>query len=259
VTARGTVFGALALALASGCMTIYPDPELPDVVVEWFPDDTCTEGVTGVRVEILGDATTTPIAQDFPCAGGIGRIEDIARTRHDVQVALLDDTDTIVGRSEPFDIDLRNGASHRERVFWFYRDEGLIAIAWRFAGGESCASLGITTLQVNAYPEDTTLGQAGFGARCDLGELDYYPGLFAGTYDFQVVGMTDQTGEVVAASMWITDQVVRDRGELTDLGTVELARCPPCDLEPPDQDSPPPPPRSPPPRSPPPQSLEELP
>jgi hypothetical protein len=226
VTARVALIAAIVGTGA--CMTIYPDPELPDVVVEWFVDETCVDGVTGVRVEILGDVST-----DFPCAGGIGRIEDIARTQHDVQVALLDDTDTIVGRSEPFSVDLRNGASHRERVFWFYRDEGLIALAWQFAGGESCASLGITSLQVNAYPEDTTVGQSGFGASCERGELDYYPGLLAGTYDFHVVGVRDQTGEVVAASMWITDQVIRDRGELTDLGTVELARCPPCDLEPP--------------------------
>jgi hypothetical protein len=238
VIARHAVALALALALAAGCMTIYPDPELPDVVVEWTIEEACTDGVVGVRVEVADE-----LAQDFACADGIGRIEDVARTRHDVQVALLDGAQTIVARAAPFAVDLRDGASRRERVWWFYRDEGLFRIAWRFAGGETCASLGITSVQINAYPDDPMLGSSGFGAPCTFGELDYYPTLFAGIYDIQVVGHVDQTGEIVAASMRLTDQVIFDRGQLVDLGTVELTRCPPCDVGP--QQPPPPPPPGP--------------
>jgi hypothetical protein len=239
VTARIAL--GLAVALAGGCMTIYPDPELPDVVVEWTTGDACTDGVASVRVEVLdADPALPAIAQDFPCADGVGRVEDVARTRHDVRVALLDGAQAIVARAAPFAVDLRDGASRREQVWLFYRDEGLFAISWRFAGGESCASLGLMFLQINAYPDDPLLGQWGFGATCEpgeLGELDYYPSLLAGTYTFQIIGTVEMTGELVAASMRIADQVIPDRGELVDLGTVELTRCPPCDVEPP----PPPP------------------
>jgi hypothetical protein len=231
---------ALALVLA-GCMTITPDPELPDVVAEWTVSEVCTDGVVAVRVEVTDDdAAVPPVAQEFACTDGIGRVEDVARTQHVVQAALLDASGAIIARSEPFPVDMRDGASRRQQLWWFYYDEGLFTLAWRFTGGETCASLGLTSLQINAVPDDPMLGRSGFGAICERGELDYYPGLLAGTYELQIVGISDNSGVVTAASMRLPGLVIRDRGELVDLGTIDVSRCPPCDLQ--DQPPPPPPP-----------------
>ena len=51
-TERFAAFAFLSLALG-GCMVIYPDPELPDVVARWYEDD-CHADSSNVVMTLAG-------------------------------------------------------------------------------------------------------------------------------------------------------------------------------------------------------------
>ena len=72
---------AVLLAGAAGCMRIYPDPELPDVIVEW--DRGCGDDGVTVRISAVSP-DGTEVTQDAPCADGKGRVEDLERTSHTI-------------------------------------------------------------------------------------------------------------------------------------------------------------------------------
>jgi hypothetical protein len=242
VRARALAVATAALALGA-CMKIYPDPELPDIVVEWSVEEGCSTDVATMRIEAVRDAAPDepPVVEDVVCSSGEGRIEDLARERYTVTVVLLDDEGEILGRAEPLDADLRDGTSSREHVWFFLRDEGLVTVAWSFANGETCASLGAMSIQIEAFPtEDPLLGNSVIGADCSEDFLPYYGTLLAGSYTFQIRAYEDATFTLRAASDLLENQIVPDKGAVLDLGTLEVHRCPPCeDL--PGQPPPPPP------------------
>lgn len=234
MTARAAA--PILAAVLGGCMTIYPDPELPDLVATWIPEECAPDGVR-VRFEVRDDddPEALPTTADFDCAAGQGRIRDLPRGQLTATPGLLDASGALVARSTPLHVDLRDGNSRRQWVLGFYRDEGIVRIGWTFPGGQTCESLGTGNMQIDAWSDDPAAGSVGYGTPCVLGALDGAV-LTAGAYTVQVTALSDATGMPVATSVRLVDQVIPDKGAYVDLGTVVVTPCAPCDVG-----SPPPP------------------
>jgi hypothetical protein len=215
------------LAGATGCMRIYPDPELPDVIVEW-PMDCGDDGVT-VRLEAVA-ADGTLISRDATCGAGQVRIEDLERARYTINASLLDASGGVLGRSYPSDVDLTKGLSRRTYVYEFVRDRSFYRVAWTFNGGDTCQTLGATTILVSLRNDDS---QADGRVPCDSDIVDYFAPVAAGTYTLQLFAQRDDDA-AVAASERRTNVVIPDHGASVDFGTIALARCTPiCEVPPP--------------------------
>ncbi|MBL0219514.1 MAG: hypothetical protein IPQ07_37305 [Myxococcales bacterium] len=57
---------ALAALGLTGCMRIYPDPELPDVTVLWGEQD-CRDGTGNVAITLTGVDTPSTATTTVPC------------------------------------------------------------------------------------------------------------------------------------------------------------------------------------------------
>ncbi|HVK72510.1 MAG TPA: hypothetical protein VM734_04295 [Kofleriaceae bacterium] len=207
------------LAGAAGCMRIYPDPELPDVIAEWT-DECGPDGVT-VRIEAVATDGTV-VTQDAPCADGEVRVEDLDRTWHTITAVLLDAGDVVLGRAPPAEVDLRAGLSRRAFLWQFARSEGFYRVAWTFAGGDTCASLGVDNVMIDLRNDETISSAGGW---CAAGKLDYFVPVQAGTYTVQAFAVRTTDFVTIAASEPRADVVIPDRGVVVDLGTIALARC----------------------------------
>ncbi len=221
MTRRLAAVIAAAAASSAGCMRIYPDPELPDVIVEWSSE--CVDGARTVRVELTSSAGEVTTA-DFECLAWEGRVEDLDREEHTVHVAVLDAQQEVLGRAIPTTVDLRDGVSKRTYVGTFLVDEGLIDVAWTIAASETCATLGTDTVELRLTRETSSTSLT---ANCSAGTLDYDIPVEAGSYAAQLHAVDNATYQTVAISPLLPDVVVRPRGETTDLGTLELTRCAP--------------------------------
>ncbi|HWO18216.1 MAG TPA: hypothetical protein VNO30_05550 [Kofleriaceae bacterium] len=136
IAAAAAAAAAIGLALG-GCMRIYPDPELPDIVVEWLPEFTCVEDGERVVVSlVVDDPADAPGPVTAPCADAIVRLDDVARVRHQLAAKLEDAMGQVIGNYEQ-EIDLRDGLS--ERIFVFFRDPDVIddRAEWRRSGSRS--------------------------------------------------------------------------------------------------------------------------
>jgi len=196
-------------------MKIYPDPELPDVLVEWSEPD-CRANTPTVAVTLTGldnPASTSTI--NVACTDVKVTIADVARERYHVDGALLDQTGSVVIEADGGDVDLRNG---------FNADTGLFFdafsnfhVAWTFASG-SCESLGAVGVNIVLSTAQEP-------------EFDVYPvpclfpmfstQLPAGTYTLALRAVT-QNEDVVATSPETAPFVVTGDG-YTDIGTLVLA------------------------------------
>jgi hypothetical protein len=224
---------ALLLVAAAGCMRIYPDPELPDVIVEWLPE--CGDDGVTVRLEAVGDDGVV-VTSDVACADGKGRIEDLTRGPQRITGALLDARGEVLGRALPAEVDLTAGHSVRTYVSSFARDEAFVRTGWAFSGGDTCESLRIGWIVLDYVSED--LGESGtleVGWCADEEELQFFATVDSGTYTMQAFALGGDDGSAVAASEPRPGVVIGDRGAVVDLGTFQLTRCAAaCDREPPE-------------------------
>jgi len=217
----------LLLAGTAGCMRIYPDPELPDVVVEWF-NDCGDDGVT-VRIDVVSP-DGTQVSQDAACADGTDRVEDLERTTHTITASLLDANGVLLGRTMPSEVDLRKGHSRRSYMSDFVRDYSFYRVAWKFDGGDTCESLGATAMAIDFWTDELVTSG---GGTCADGKLVYTPVIAPGTYTLQVLAVRPPDRTAVAASELRRDVVIPDRGAVVDLGTIALTRCTPiCEIPP---------------------------
>jgi hypothetical protein len=212
----------LLLVAAAGCMRIYPDPELPDVVVEWLPE--CGDDGVTVHLEAVGDDGAV-VSSDVACADGKGRIEDLTRAPQRVTAVLLDASGEVLGRTLPEAVDLTAGHSVRTYVSYFARDQSFLWTGWAFSGGDTCESLRVSRIVLDYVSED--LGESGTleVGWCGDEELQFYSSVVSGTYTLRVFALRGDDGSAAAASEPRTGVVIGDRGVVVDLGTFELTRC----------------------------------
>lgn len=209
---------SLVLVALTGCMKIYPDPELPDVKVGWGDQD-CRDGTGDVRVTLTGldhDSTTTTTV---PCTDLKMRFPDVARERFHVDGALLDLAGNVFLTSDGGDVDLRNG---------FNKDTGLyfdgfsnFRVAWMFDGGASCASLAATSVAV-VFSLPGMPDFEGFQYPCEFPELSRM--VIPDTYTVHLEAYTADEVTVVALSPETAPFVVTQSG-FTNLGTLTLTAC----------------------------------
>jgi hypothetical protein len=89
----------------SGCMVIYPDPELPDIKLEWSGE--CDAGSEiSIGLVNLDEGTTTRYAA--PCTDNKLTLEDVDRKLFRVDGALVQ-ADGSVSATASGEADLRNG------------------------------------------------------------------------------------------------------------------------------------------------------
>jgi hypothetical protein len=216
---------AAFIAVTASCMRIVPDPELPDVIVEW-PDTCGDDGVT-VRV-VVASPDGSEVSQDVACADSSVRVEDLERDSHTITASLLDASGGVLGRAMPSEVDLRAGHSRRASVSEFARDHSFYRIAWMFEGGDTCASVDATTMLIDLQNGERAVW---YGASCDGGTLDAPVPIEPGTYTLQLFARRAGDDAAVAASQPRPDVVIPDRGVLVDLGAIALTRCTPlCDI-----------------------------
>jgi hypothetical protein len=213
---------ALLLVAAAGCMRIYPDPELPDVIVEWLPE--CGDDGVTVRLEAVG-ADGAVVGSDVACADGKGRIEDLARGATRVTAMLLDAGGEVLGRALPEEVDLTAGHSVRTYVSYFARDESFLWTAWTFTGGDTCESLRVGRIVLDYRSED--LGASGTleVGWCGDDELQFFSAIEGGTYTLRAFALRGDDASAIAASEPRAGVVIGDGGLVVDLGTFELTRC----------------------------------
>lgn len=89
---RGDRWAAVAIALAlGGCMRIYPDPELPDVLVEWSVEFECSEDTERVVVSLSAIDPAAEVGMvTVPCGDAGVRFDDVAPQRYRLAIRLED-------------------------------------------------------------------------------------------------------------------------------------------------------------------------
>jgi hypothetical protein len=209
----------LCVAALAGCMTIYPDPELPDVEVEWY--EGCRDDSSIIVVTLAGvDDTMFTREVTVPCADMTATFEDVPRQRYALDGSVRDEAGDEYTHSEPLEIDLRNGVD--KTAYLFFRREDNFGVTWQFEGGSTCASLGAAFVSVRAIlPDDIPLfaGSAPCNAMFLVGAVP------EGTFDIDLAA-ADANGMVVATAPRI-EQVSLGFGTFTDLGLVTLTPCAP--------------------------------
>jgi hypothetical protein len=207
--------------LTASCMRIYPDPDLPDIKVEWQAE--CAPNST-VDVELVppGESPKGEVAASAPCADQRMIVPNVERARLRVVGVLHEVNGAVVSQSSE-EVDTSDGNNKHAFLFFEGAEFGRLALAWRFAAGDTCASVGAVNVEVTFSSIDMT-NQSSLLSRCDVGRFDNELALEAGVYSMQpfAVGIT---GTRVAFAPPRSGVVIAGRGVLTDLGTVELRRC----------------------------------
>jgi hypothetical protein len=219
---------AVAAALAAGgCMRIYPDPELPDVVVEWQPQS-CAEDTDRVTMTL---STLEPEAEvatiTVPCADEGATLPDVARLQYHLTTRLEDQAGEVRSTSEE-EFDLRDGRNERVFAFFDLRPPINFRVGWIFDPGASCASLAVTEMSVRVSEPGGPV-RFRYDAPCmppDFLDMIPFPGVF--TISVRAIA----TDAVVATSPESAPFQIDPLG-FTDLGTLSLtpcgAACPPLE------------------------------
>jgi hypothetical protein len=212
---------ALAILLVASCMRIYPDPDLPDLKVEW--QGACPPDAT-IAVELvpLGEQPKGAFAASAPCADQRMVVADVERAKLRVVGVVHDASGALVTQSFA-EIDTRDGNSKRASLFFEDPELGHVALAWTFAVGETCASLAAVNIEVTFLSEEMSSRSILLGF-CDEGRLSNGEAVEAGVYSVEVLAR-GRANEPVAYAPAKAGVVVADRGALTDLGTVQLKPC----------------------------------
>lgn len=211
----------LAAGVTGGCMKIYPDPELPDIVVTW-DEYSCEDGSEQVRISLYAFEGTAPIDErTVPCNAVSVRFEDVARERYRVDGELVAGEQTYT--TDGVEADLRDGVN--ERVYMYFDTFSNLRIEWTFEPGSSCSSLGAQWVAIDvAYPDEAF----GFSNTTPCQLPSYMMHLSEETFRIRVRAIANNRTVAVAPEQ----DVVIGPG-LTDLAVV-LAPCGADCPEPPD-------------------------
>jgi hypothetical protein len=197
----------------SGCMVIYPDPELPDIKLEWSGE--CDAGSEiSIGLVNLDEGTTTRYAA--PCTDNKLTLEDVDRKLFRVDGALVQ-ADGSVSATASGEADLRNGFN--KETFLYFEDPRL-RVSWVFDMGDTCASLAVDTIVLDLDFPDQGYSYS-LETSCDLGVYASYP--FGQTLTLQLRGVSRR--KTVAASPRTPTIDLTSFEEVTDLGTLTLTPC----------------------------------
>lgn len=195
-------------------MKIYPDPELPDIEVEWYTED-CGPDTPQVALTLVGVDDGTVEQQVVACDPLKITLKNVERKRYRVDGSLLLSDGSVVTTSSG-EADLRNGIN--ESVFLYFDSAPSFRVAWAFADGASCASLEADTMQIDF--SDPMTGMYSFATSCISGA--YVGDPYGGAFTVQLRAVS--RGKTVAVSQ-MTPELQITPPDLTDAGTLTLAPC----------------------------------
>lgn len=210
----------IAIGLLAGCMRIYPDPDLPDVRVEWSPELDC-RSATDVVVATLnqGDPPAEVRTLTAPCGDGSVRFVDVPREQFLV-AAVLEDTTGAARSNHLEDIDLRDGIG--ERVFAYFGGgaSAFVTGAWTFDMGASCASLRADFVDLAFLGPDGAVVTAAAASCTDARFMQSVPA--SGTVTVQAVARS--LSRVLAISP-PSPPIELGLGLITDFGLLTMSPC----------------------------------
>jgi hypothetical protein len=197
----------------SGCMKIYPSPELPDIAVGWMAEN-CEPGSADVVLTLTGvDDTAKRFEIVAPCTDGTARFADLARERYHLDGVLRGPSGEMLSFAER-EIDLRDGYDGGADLFFgaenFY-------IAWTFAMDATCESLAADVVRLD-FTSDK--GFYSFTTSCD--ENPFSGSLPGGTFTVFARALSN---DVTVATAPPTEVMNSNAGEVADLGTLVLTPC----------------------------------
>lgn len=202
-----------AIVALGGCMVIYPDPELPDVVARWYEED-CRPGLGNVAIALVDFDTESRVEVTVPCTDLTASFVDVARERYRVEAFLQDTGGDAFSRSDA-EADLRDGFD--ERVDLYFGAFSNFRVAWAFAMGATCESLGAEAMSIRFSNPDMTPAFQTYAACAQTPFFGQYPD---GTYTLRLEAMAGTTP--VATSPESEEFEIADP-ELTNLGVVTLS------------------------------------
>jgi hypothetical protein len=212
---RIELIACLAALALGGCMKIYPDPELPDVEVEWYEGD-CFDGAGDIVLTLSGvDDTTVHEQVTVACSAVKATFKDVARQRYKLEGSLLDNAGEEFNHVAA-ELDLRNGVD--EHTDLYFGGASNFRVAWTFDMGASCASLGALSVEVEFAIE----GQPFFNAGAWCGDSRLLANAPDGTYTVILRAWGQEAP--VAASPELPDVTIGS-GSITNAGTVVLTPC----------------------------------
>lgn len=216
---RAAASCAVVLALG-GCMRIYPDPDLPDVVIEWSDTD-CVEGSARVRLSLHpADAPSTVSGMlTVPCADRKASFVDVARERYQLKAAIEDDAGELVSTYDD-ELDLRNGRNVKRSAY--FGGSPLLTnlrVGWTFAPGVSCESLAATSVSLR-FADPAADPAFALDVPCD--PPVYLGWMQRGRFTLSAAVLA---GESVVATSPATEPLDISAEAVTDFGTLTLSPC----------------------------------
>jgi hypothetical protein len=196
-------------------MKIYPDPELPDIEVEWYDGD-CRDGTGDVKLTLSGlDDTTLREEVTVACSSVKATFTDVPRERYRLEGALLDASGEEFNRSET-ELDLRNGID--EHTSLYFGGFSNYRVAWTFDMGATCESLGVDAVQIEFAVDDLPVYGGSWPCRLSPSFGNAPDGIYSVTA-LALSGMT-----TVAVSPALPDVAI-DFESFVNLGTFVLTPC----------------------------------
>ena len=203
----------------TGCMKIYPDPELPDLEVTWStPFERSCDGGEEILVTVIGiDDPTTRLERAAACTDEKIKFADVARERFRIEGVLRAPDGTMLDTFEPTEADLRNGWD-TEAYLWLPFDDGSFSVVWMFDMGESCESLSVQTIVIELAD---SLSPEPFVFAADCVQSLHYGNAPVGSYTVVLSALAGT--DIVAVSE--PREVELPRGMTTNIGSVLLVPC----------------------------------
>ncbi|HUS28810.1 MAG TPA: hypothetical protein VMZ53_09875 [Kofleriaceae bacterium] len=209
----------LVVVALTGCMRIYPDPELPDVEVEWYEGDCDQPGIGDVSIELTGiDDPTAHHNVTVACGPAKTVIKDVSRQRFKVVGQLLMTSGEVYSAAE-YEVDLRNGFD--QTAYLYFGSFDTFRVAWTFDMGATCASVGADGVSVMFSMNDEPFFAT--DERCELGALT--GSAPSGTYSISAIAYNFDSGAVLATSLAPVPDVTIQAGMRVDIGTIVLTPC----------------------------------
>lgn len=199
-------------------MKIYPDPELPDLEVQWSDFD-CEEKMgTDVALALVG-VDTPSFRRDLAvaCADQKVTFVDIPRERFRLEGTLSGAGGETFGMHES-EVDVRDGLDRTEYLYFQTQDN--FVVRWTFDSGATCASLGADAVLIE-FSTASQMGVFGFGDICEVGAMER--SVPPGTYTIHAVAYTSNADTVAVSPE--TAELVVDFKLLVDAGTLVLSPC----------------------------------
>lgn len=193
-------------------MRIYPDPELPDVKVEWIMED-CRAGDELVVLALDSEDSTDHRELSVACTDMKATFKDVKRERYRVKGELQTPAGELITPAE-YEVDLRNGFD--ESAFLYFGGFDNFRVAWTFDMGATCDSLRVAYIDVRLSDE------LGLGLPCDFGSGTGN----APDGEFTVTLRAFEFGGDAPVAESESRMVTIDSATFTDLGTFTLVPVP---------------------------------